>query len=128
MKLRIAWLADAEDRDSYSAAETRVLLRALARNGGVVPLWFAVDSTEPPHFWNGIRVFPIPSACRGSDDFLKTLINQQRPHVVLSNIARGQFAAAFDYLADSGVPWIIRMNPDESFADNSPKAAVTLIG
>ena len=60
MKLRLAWLADSEEADSYSARETRVLLRAIARRRDVVPLWFAVGASRPPHFWNGIRVFPIP--------------------------------------------------------------------
>jgi glycosyltransferase involved in cell wall biosynthesis len=114
MKLRLAWVADAEDADTYSAKEARVLLRALARRRDIVPLWFAAGSAEPPHFWNGIRVFPIPPESLERADFLKTLIAQQRPHVILSSIAQGRFNAGLEYLAQNGVAWFHRPQPGEA--------------
>ncbi|HXP63342.1 MAG TPA: glycosyltransferase family 4 protein [Dongiaceae bacterium] len=114
MKLRLAWVADAEDADTYSAKEARVLLRALARRGNVVTLWFAVGSTEPPHFWHGIRVFPIPPESLGRADFLKTLMAQQRPHAIVSNVAPGGFNAGVGYLAQNGAAWIHRPQPAEA--------------
>lgn len=114
MKLRLAWLADAEDADSYSARETRVLLRAMARSGLVIPLWFALRSLRPPHLWNDIRVFPVPAECMETAGFLRTLLNQQRPHVILSNLPRAAFPAAFEYLEGSAVAWLQRANPADS--------------
>ena len=85
MKLRLAWLADSENSDSYSAREARILMRALAEGPDIVPLWFAVGSEERPHFWHGVRVFPVPEASLGSSDFLRTLIAQQQPDVILTS-------------------------------------------
>jgi glycosyltransferase involved in cell wall biosynthesis len=121
MKLRLAWIADPEDADTYSAKETRVLLRALARRDDIIALWFALGSTEPPHFWNGVRVFPIPEGCLGSADFLKTLIAQQRPHVVFWNLPRRKFAVGLGHLASNGVTCIHRPGPDESEAAATPQ-------
>ncbi len=111
MKLRLAWLADAEDADTYSAKETRVLLRAFARRQDTIALWFAAGSTQPPHFWNGVRVFPVPPEVLDSAEFLKTLIVQQRPDVVFSNVPDQSCAAGPGLLAQSGVPWIHRPGP-----------------
>ncbi len=118
MKLRLAWLADAEDANTYSARETRVLLRALARRSDLVPLWFAVGSGEAPHLWNGIRVFPLPPECLGSPDFLRVLIGQQRPSVVVSNVPWPAFPSGLRCVAQSGLPWVHRLNP----ADLEPPA------
>ena len=128
MKLRLAWLADAEDADSYSARETRVLLRALARSGEVIPLWFAAGATEPPHFWNGIRVFPIPPEACDTVDFLATLISQQRPHVVFSNQPRSAYPAAFEFLSRGGVRWVHRLNPQDIESEWTPQARAVLVG
>jgi glycosyltransferase involved in cell wall biosynthesis len=114
MKLRLGWLADAEDADTYSARETRVLLRALARRSDLVALWFAVGSGEPPHLWNGIRVFPLPAECLGSPDFLRVLIGQQRPSVVVSNVPWPAFPSGLRCVAQSGLPWVHRLNPTDT--------------
>jgi len=128
MKLRLGWLADADDADSYSARETRVLLRAIARLPDVVPLWFAVGSTEPPHFFNGIRVFPVPVESLASAEFLKTLVAQQRPHIVLSNLERSRFPVAFQYLAQNGTAWIHRINPADAQSATDHEAPLRLVG
>ncbi len=121
MKLRLAWIADAEDADTYSAKETRVLLRAFARRQELVALWFAAGPAQPPHFWNGVRVFPIPEECPGSADFLQTLIAQQRPNVLFSNLPRRRFAAGLEHLAKNGATCIHRPGPDESEAAATPE-------
>jgi glycosyltransferase involved in cell wall biosynthesis len=128
MKLRVGWLADAEDADSYSARESRVLLRAIARRAHVVPLWFAVGSAEPPHHWNGIRVFPIPEECLSSASFLATLLDQQRPHVVFSNLEQGRFPAGFEQLAREGRPWVHRISPEDAGSERLPAASAVLVG
>ncbi len=114
MKLRVAWIGDSEDAASYSAKEARVLLRALARRDDLVALWFAVGSVEPPHFWNGIRVFPIPPDTLDSADFLKTLIAQQRPDVALWSIPSDRFRPGLEHLTRSGIPLISRPEPTEA--------------
>jgi len=124
VKLRLAWLADPEDADTYSARETRVLLRALARRGELVPLWFAAGSVEAPHFWNGIRVFPVPPDCLEGRDFLRTLIAQQRPQVMVSNLPRSAFPAAFEFLAQTALTWLHRVSP----ADAESEAVAGLPG
>ncbi len=83
MKTRVAWIADPEEADSYSAREARILLRGLAREPEVTQLWFAASSQEPPHFWNGVRVFPVPDLSHEASGFLPGLINQQRPGVII---------------------------------------------
>ncbi len=128
MNPRLAWLADSEYADSYSAREARVLLRALARSGEVVPLWFAIGSAEPPHVWDGIRVFPVPAETLGSPDFLQTLMRQQRPDLILSNVSRSAFAAGFAHLAGNGVPWIERTSPGDAPASGPSVASVVLHG
>jgi hypothetical protein len=128
MKLRLAWLADAEDADSYSARETRVLLPAIARRPGVVPLWFALNSAEPPHFWNGIRVFPLPSESLKTTDFLRTLIEQQRPDIMFSNLSRSAFPAAFSGLPANCVKRIYRLDPIDAQKRTLPNSALVVIG
>ena len=128
MKLRLVWIADAEDQDSYSARETRVLLRAVGRLPNVVPLWFAVRSSDPPHLWDGVRVFPIPEEALGSTEYLSTLLSQQRPHLIVSDVARSSFPGAFDYLSRNGVPWVHRLNPDDTRSDWRPPASRVLLG
>ena len=127
MKLRLAGLGDAEYADTDSARECRILLRALARDPELVVMWFALGSTVPPHLWHGVRVFPIPAECAATSEFLETLISQQRPHVVLSNLRRSSFPAAFEHLAHNGVPWLHRFDPDDQEADGSPPPAVVLV-
>ncbi len=127
MKLRLAWLADPEYADSYSARETRVLLRAMARSGEAVPIWFAVGSAQPPHLWNGIRVFPIPPECLATPDFLRTLMAQQRPRVVLSNLPRAAFPAGFEYLGRNGVAWLERINPANAHPEVAPASCRHLL-
>ncbi len=128
MKSRLAWLADPEYADSYSARETRVLLRAIARQGDIVPLWFAVGSAEPPHHWDGIRVFPVPPESLESPDFLRTLIAQQRPHLLLWDIPRSAFPAGFDYLGQNGANWIHRVSPDDVSTGAAFLAPLVLCG
>ncbi len=128
MKTRIAFLAEAEDIDSFSASETRVLLGAIARHPETVALWFAVDSLEAPHFWNGIRVFPIPSECLDSASFLHVMMGQQRPNVVLSNVARSRFKAGLEYLENQEVPWVHRMHPEDNGSEWKPRARLILTG
>jgi glycosyltransferase involved in cell wall biosynthesis len=127
MKLRLAWLADPEDWDTYSARETRVLLRALARTEEVVPLWFAPGSAEPPHYWNGIRVFPIPAEACDTADFLATLISQQRPHAIFSNQSCSAYPAALEFLRRSEVRWIHRLNPADVRSEWTPQAGGLLV-
>ena len=100
MKMRLAWIADHEYSDSYAAKETRVILKALARKQEIVAMWLALGSTEPPHHWHGIRVFPIPSECLASKEFLVTLIHQLRPHVIVSNFPHAAYPAGMEYLSD----------------------------
>jgi glycosyltransferase involved in cell wall biosynthesis len=86
--------------------------------------------------WNGVRVFPVPSECLGSADFLRVLMEQQRPHVVLSNLPRSAIAEGLACLSRSNTPWIDRVNPVD--APGAPASAeaptpaagrhVTLIG
>lgn len=128
MKLRLAWLADPVDADSYSAREARVLLRALARNSDLVPLWFAVGGTDPPHFWNGVRVFPIPSESLQTTEFLQTLVEQQRPHILLSNLPHSSFPTGWESLRTKGLAWWVRVNPDDLQSECKPEAATTLLG
>jgi len=130
MKPRLGWLADPEDADTYSAGETRVLLRAIARRGDIVPLWFAVGSSEPPHVSNGIRVFPVPAASLGSSEFLATLLSQQRPQVLLSNLARSRFPAGFRLLEHNpaGLAWVHRIDPEDNNGSAVPAASLVLAG
>jgi glycosyltransferase involved in cell wall biosynthesis len=126
MKLRLAWLADPPDGDSYSAREARVLLRALARREDVVVLWFAVGAARPAQFWSGVRVFPIPAESTGSAEFLQTLLDQQRPNVILSNVAWSSFPAGLWHLERQSVPWIHRVNPADARSPAFPKASLIL--
>ena len=130
MKLRLAWLADAEDADNYSARESRVLLRAIARQDDLVPLWFAVGSRDSPHLWNGIRVFPVPAESLGAPEFLRTLLEQQRPRVVFSNLPRSRFPAGFQYLGQNGngAAWVHRINPEDTQTETAWQASLVLVG
>jgi len=115
MKLRLAWLADNPYGDSYSAKESRVILRALARNSKIITLWFALGLRNPPHIWHNIRVFPVPTESLNSAEFLSTLIHQQRPHKLLTNLSYNDFPCGFEYLDSCNGPEIIyRVNPMES--------------
>ncbi len=113
MKRRVAWLGDAEHADTYSARECRILLPALARDRGLVVMWFALGSTEAPHLREGVRVFPIPGECLATAEFLGTLISQQRPDLLVSNLPFASFPAGFHYLGQSGLPWLRRVSPEE---------------
>jgi glycosyltransferase involved in cell wall biosynthesis len=127
MRLRLAWVADCEYADSPAASESRVLLRALARNHELVPLWFAVGSDDPPHTWNGVRVFPVPAGSLHSAEFLATLIQQQRPHVVLWDLPRSAFPAGIEHLSRNGATWIRRVNPEEDVAFELPRSASAIL-
>ncbi len=127
MKLRVAWLADAETEDSYSARETRVVLRALSRRPDIIPLWFAVGCRQPPHLWNGIRVFPVPAESHATAEFLDTLLEQQRPGLLVSNISRAKIPAASGYLSRAKIIWLHRLNPeDEDPSGPGGQTSVTL--
>lgn len=128
MKLRLAWIGDFEHQDSYSAAEARILLRAFARGTEVLPIWFAVGSQEPPHLWDGVRVFPVPVDTLESAAFLRTLIAQQRPDVILSNVAFARFPAAFECLRERSVRWIHRTHPEDIHCGRGTSADMELVG
>ncbi len=113
MKLRLAWLGDAELGDSYSARECRVLLRALARAPDIEPIWLATGAVAPPHFSNQVRVFSIPPEGMGDADFLETLLSQVRPHLVVSNLPHASFPAGLDYLSRQKMAWMHRFSPEE---------------
>ena len=128
MKLRLAWLGDARYEDSYCAHEARILLPALARSSNILPLWFAVGSSQPPHIWNGVRVFPIPMDCLTTASFFRTLMAQQRPQVVLSNL-RVPFISEISECLDGGeVRWIHRISPEDLQSGWSPAAPTVLVG
>jgi len=91
-----------------------------------VVLWFAVGASRPGHFWNGVRVFPIPAECTGSAEFLKTLLDQQRPTVIVSNLAWSSFPAGLWHLEQQCVPWIHRVNPPDTRSPAFPKASLVL--
>src|SRR5208283_3734240 len=128
MKLRLAWFGDGEYEDSYSAREARILMRGLARMPDIVPLWFAVGASGPPHLWNGIRVFPVPKETLISETFLQTLIAQQRPTVVLSNLPAASLAGAATCLRQENVYWAHRINPADLQSGWKPGASMVLVG
>ncbi len=126
-RMRFAWLADAECEDSYSAREARVLLRAMAQDDQIVPLWFAAGSRQPPHFWNGMRVFPVPSGTLDSADYLHTLIAQQCPHAILSNLPMSSMSGVSEHLRCCGLPWIQRVSPDDVHGGQHPSGSILLV-
>jgi glycosyltransferase involved in cell wall biosynthesis len=129
MKLRFAWFADAEDRDSYSAKEARILLPALAKRSDLLPLWFALGSSQPPHLWKNVRVFPVPRQCLKSASFLQTLIAQQQPGALLSNLPFSSLSTTIDALSgQKNVPWIHRMNPYDFEFPEAASPSTVLMG
>ena len=128
MKLRLAWLGDAENEDSYSAREARVVLKALARSSDIQPLWFAVGASEPPHIWNGIPVFPVPKECMVSSTFLQTLLSQQRPQVVLTSLPASALSGIREYLNRENMRWIHRIIPDDIQSVQDPSVSTILVG
>src|SRR5438874_2265449 len=128
MKLRLAWLGDSEYGNSYSSRECRVLLRALARRSDLIAMWFAMGSAEKPHLWNNIHVYPVPMEAAAWPDYLRMLIGQSHPDLIISNLARSASPAAFEFLAQLRMPWIHRLNPADQDAGWMPPASLVLIG
>jgi glycosyltransferase involved in cell wall biosynthesis len=113
MTPRLAWVGEGENSDSYCAAEARVFLRAPVVQQRFIPLWFAVGSREPPHRWNGVRVFPAPGDPGELPGFLGTLLAQQRPDVIVSSLPSVLLAPSHDVLSRCGAAWLHRNPPDE---------------
>jgi hypothetical protein len=89
-------------------------------------LWFAVGASRPAHIWNGVRVFPIPVEGTGSAEFLQTLLDQQRPNVIVSNVPWSSFPAGLWHLERQSVPWIHRVSPADACSAAFPKASLIL--
>jgi len=75
-------------------------------------------------------VFPVPPTSLGSSEFLATLLSQQRPHVLLSNLARLSFPAGFRLLEQhpAGLAWVHRVHPEDNNGEAVPAASLVLTG
>ena len=103
MRLRLAWLSDGIWEDCYGAREARLLLRAIARTPGVVPLWFAVGYSGAPIVWHGVRVFPM-GGNGTSGEFttrLRTLVSQQQPDILVSSLRQPALLSAIAILGSN---------------------------